>query len=155
MEKILIILAFLFIRYLLTPKKENKKKANAPKPEANPNAEPATSIEDMFGDFMKEIKKQKAPKPQTKTVVNTNQRDFHKAEEDGRKKLDWQQVSKPKPSVHKPMTYHDYSKVSHSNIPDAPLEVAEVYTEPKIEIEFDLKQAILYKEILERKYFSV
>ena len=155
MEKILLIVGFLLLRYFLTAKKDNKKKANSPAPKSSQTTEKPKNIEDIFGDFMKEIKEQNSPQTQAKTVSKPSNRDFHRAEEDSNKKLDWQQVVKAKASKEKKMTFQDYAKVSHSNIKDEPLEVAKIDVATKNVVQIDLKQAILYKEILERKYFTV
>lgn len=153
MEKILLIVGFLLLRYFLTRKKDTKKQANSPTPRSNKPAEKSKNIEDIFGDFMRELKQEPVPRTQAKTVAKQTNRDYHRAEEDSNKKLDWQKVVKAK--TEKKMTFQDYSKVSHSNIVDKPLEVAEIVVASKNVIEIDLRQAVLYKEILERKYFSV
>lgn len=169
MEKILLIVGFLLLRYFLTAKKDKKKEGSIPTSTANPQTETPINIEDIFGDFMKDLNQEKTPKTLTKTVSNqtkpivnqtkpvSNQakKDFHRAEDDSNKKLDWQQVVKSKSADVKQMTFKDYNQVSHSNIKDEPLEVAEIAVTPKNIVEIDLKQAILYKEILERKYFTV
>lgn len=150
MEKLLLIGAFLLLRYLVTSifKKNKNKPANKPK-----KAKPNQNLDDILGDFMKQLEKKSEPKVQPVTVNSDN----HKAEEDSHKKLDWQEVTTSKFASKKPMTKQ--SKFQKINIPKEtmePIEVLEVDEENTLDFEeIDLRKAVIYKEILDRKYFTI
>ncbi len=150
MEKILIILAFIVIRWLLSANKEKKKnKAKTPKEVSAPKK----SVEDIFGDFMEEVNKKKNPQP-----VFTTNTDTHKAEEDTNKKLDWQEVRQSKFKEKEELLKVDNYKKTKTRIPDLtikPMELIEEEPDNTFLENVDLKKAVIYKEILDRKYFSI
>lgn len=155
MIKILVIVGFLIIRYLISTNKKNaQKRANTSKP-VQQESQPKT-IDDLFGDFVKGLNEDETETYGSKPKPVTMKKDNHRAEEDT-EKLDWQEVftSKfDKPKVES--KYSNYKNISNSDIIDTPLEVAEVKDDStKNLVEVDLKQAVIYQALLERKYFSI
>lgn len=158
MEKILIILGFLLVRYLLS---SNKKKKAKTRQQAAPQQQEETpqSLEDIFGDFVKDIKKDNSSEYGAKPKPASMKNDSHKASED-KKALDWQEVFKSKFDKPLPKTkskYANYKSISNSDIDDSPMQdVAVVEQEiAKNQVELDLKQAVIAQTLLERKYFSI
>lgn len=147
MEKLLLLGAFLLIRHFVT---SSFKKKNNNAPNAQKKSKPNKNLEDLLGGFMEEL----APKAKP-IMANT---DTHKAELDSAEQLDWQKVSTSKFTEKKQLLKHsDYNKVSHSN---ENIETIDVYEEEVNETSFeleeiDLRKAVLYKEILDRKYFTI
>lgn len=149
MEKILIIFAFIVIRWLFSSSQEKKKKQQkAPKQ----TSAPRKSVEDIFGDFMDEVNKKKKPQP----AFNKNT-DDHKAEADTNKKLDWQEVRRSKFVEKEELLKVDNYKKATIRIPEMKIETLEVIEEHEEDIlkNIDLRKAVIYKEVLERKYFSI
>lgn len=110
------------------------------------------SMDDILGDFLKELEGKKEKKPKDILI-----REMHKAEDDSDKDINWQDVQKSQIKQKKQLIKHsDYSNISHrnTNIKKVITEKIEPETVQEFE-EIDLRKAILYKEILERKYFSI
>lgn len=159
MVKLLVIVGFLIVRYLISANKKNaqkKPKANTARPQSSEQNTQPKSIDDIFGDFVKEINKDKNAEYGSKPKPATIKSDSHRAEEDT-EKLDWQEVFKSKFDKPKAESkYQNYKTISNSDTIDAPLEIASIEeTEVKNEVSVDLKQAVIYQAILERKYFKV
>lgn len=158
MIKILIIVGFLLIRYIISVNAKKNSAAPRPKPKApvSPESRPKT-MDDIFGDFMKEINKEQTIS-HTKPVMQSSQKDFHKAEEDSHKKLDWQEVvrSKGDDSIgladYKDIYRKPTKKIAAPKLQNIEVEVSEA---DNILENFDLKKALIYKEVLERKYFTI
>lgn len=148
MEKFIIIAAFLLIRYLLKSNSDKtKQKKSAPKKVAAPTPQPVTSpkpanknLDDIFGDFLKEIKKDATPEP--KPLMKTAET---------KQKLDWQEVVTSKNKNISTDYVKPKSKIRTEEMEVMPIED----THSTILDDFDLKKAVLYKEILERKYFTI
>lgn len=146
--KFFLVLFILFKIYTWISKANAK---NAEKTTSN-KSKPKKSMEDILGDFMKQIE-QKAESLVKPESLNT---DSHKAESDTHKKLDWQKVGTSKFAEKKLSFKHsNYKNISNSN---NAIDVIDIYDEAAtvIEIEeIDLKQAVIYKELLDRKYFTI
>lgn len=149
----MIIGAFYLIRAFFSNKKKNAEKRNLQTGAAVSNKKKNKTLDDIFGDFMNEINQKKEV---PKTIVSN--KDTHKAEADTHKKLNWQNVTTSKFEEKEQLIKHsDYKNISHSDMEDKP------YVPTKVEDDFeineleqiDLRKAILYKEILERKYFTI
>lgn len=148
MLKVIIIIAFVLIRFYLS---SNKKKQQTATPTPQPKAKPATTsnpIEDLLKEW--------ADKPKVeKQFTNTH---THKASED-KKRLDWQEVVNSK-IKEKESLLQKTSRTSSSStmkVEKMQREVEPTTTSKKKRTlqKVNLKQAVLYKTILERKYFSV
>lgn len=123
------------------------KNNNAPRPQSSSQK----SVEDIFSEFVRDVENKRNPKPQVrsnevKPVVK-------------RKDLDWQQVSKSKFVTKKQLIKHEDYHAEHGKIHDIvsidvldSIESSEgkVYQFDKNNI--DWKQAVITKEILDRKY---
>lgn len=144
MEKLLLIGAFLLLRYFITS--SFKKKTNKPAKTSGKNK----NLDDILGDFMKKLEQKATP-----ITVSS---DTHKAEADTNKKLDWQEVTTSRFAEKKQLPKHsDYDKISHTN---ENMKTDEFYDSKEDESTFefeeiDLRKAVLYKEILDRKYFMI
>lgn len=153
MGKAAAIIIFLVIRYLMAANKEKKK--NLSTQTSSSEKKKSKNLDDILGDFMKNIE-QKKPKH---VLVNS---DNHSAEEDTHKNIEWQDVETSHIQEKKQLLKHsDYKNISHRN--ENIIEVDDIYdeidkeeTEEEFEFEeIDLRQAVLYKEILDRKYFTI
>lgn len=148
MLKVIIIIAFVLIRFYLS---SNKKKQQTATPTPQPKAKPATTsnpIEDLLKEW--------ADKPKVeKQFTNI---DTHKASDD-EKRLDWQEVVNSK-IKEKESLLQKTSRTSSSStmkVEKVQREIEPTTTSKKKRTlqKVNLKQAVLYKTILERKYFSV
>ncbi|MFT4643843.1 MAG: hypothetical protein ACI8ZX_000239 [Planctomycetota bacterium] len=148
MEKLLLIGAFLLLRYFITS--SFKKKTNKPAKTSGKNK----NLDDILGDFMKKLEQKAEPQATPITVSS----DTHKAEADTPKKLDWQEVTTSRFAEKKQLLKHsDHDKISHAN---ENMKTDEFYDSKEDESTFefeeiDLRKAVLYKEILDRKYFTI
>ncbi len=157
MEKGLLILLFLVVRFLISAYKKQK---TTPTPTTPSKTTKPKGLDDVLGDFMKELEKKKSTKeivPKTSTVLSNT--DKHKAADDSRK-LDWQTVDKTHLKSKEQLLKHsDYKDISHHN------ENVDTINSYKVEEDFedlsldfdeiDLRKVIIYKEIIDRKYFTV
>lgn len=148
MLKVIIIIAFVLIRFYLS---SNKKKQQTATPTPQPKAKPATTsnpIEDLLKEW--------ADKPKVeKQFTNT---DTHKAEEDPQE-LNWQEVVnskiKEKESLLQKTSRTSSSSTMKVEKMQREIEPATTSKKKRALQKVNLKQAVLYKTILERKYFSV
>ena len=135
----------------LTKSSDNAKKAMPATP--NRTNKPATSnkpksIDDIFNEFVKEVEK-KQQKPAASTMSK-------KTYEAPKKNLDWQKVEHSKIKSKKQLISHgDYEDISHRIDPshhnmDIATSEGEVYEFDVDKI--DWRDAIISKEILDRKY---
>lgn len=142
------VLFVLFIVYRIYSAINKSKKEN---PGAPKKRKAKKNLDDVLGDFMKQLENKNKPKPE-KVLVNT---DMHKAESD-KGPLDWQKVSTSKFKEKKQLLNHsDYKNISHHN---NQAETIDAYNQVEEEFEFievDLQKAVIYNEILNRKYFSI
>ncbi|MCB9257539.1 MAG: hypothetical protein H6579_10440 [Chitinophagales bacterium] len=141
----------------LTKNNDNAKKAMPATPNRSTkpasNNKPASSakpksIDDIFNEFVKEVEK-KQQKPAATSMAK-------KAYEPPKKNLDWQKVEHSKIKSKKQLISHsDYEDISHRIDPshhnmDIATSEGEVY---EFDIDkIDWRDAIISKEILDRKY---
>lgn len=121
------------------------KNNKAPHPTNNTNSQ--KSVEDIFNEFVREVEKKKNPIPQVETV---------KPRTIKKEAVDWQQVTKSKIIPKTQLIKHEDYHTEHGKIEDITSIDQISETEGKI-YEFnieniDWKQAIIAKEILDRKY---
>ena len=145
---ILVVLGIVFLVVKSLMKNNDTKKpvtANRPKTKPAGTAGQAKSIDDIFNDFVKEIEKKNAPQKKVAPVVAKK-----------KETLNWQEVDHTKIKAKKQLINHDdYHDISHRIDPIHSIEAieateGEVYTFNTDNI--DWKQAIIAKEILDRKY---
>lgn len=148
--KIMLVLFVIFkiVSWINKSKKENTNKRSAKAPKKT------QSLDDILGDFMKQIEQKTDPKPKEILV-----KDIHKAEEDTGKQIDRQAVQKTNiKEKEQLLNRDDYKNISYRNKNieiDKIDENDENSSSINILKKIDLRQAVLYKEILDRKYFSV
>jgi len=145
-----ILIVFVIIRIILWFVKGDSKKNKTKKTVSKKTQ----SLDDILGDFMKNIENKKEPK--TQTVLSKK---LHTAEDDSHKKIEWQDVDHTQIKQKKQLLKHsDYKNISHHNKNVLKVEELEDPDDILNDLdltEIDLKKAVIYKEILERKYFSV
>ena len=123
------------------------KKNKAPRP-ATPTSS-SKSFDEIYKDFIKEVENKKNPQPKPKAEP-------FKAKVEKKAPMDWQQVSKTKIVQKKQLLKHEDYHAEHGKIEDITSidkisdTEGEVY---QFEIDnIDWKQAIITKEILDKKY---
>ena len=159
MSKLLILAFFAFRFYMWIQK--NKK--DNPQTDYVPNSsKKSKGLDDVLGDFLKDLNDDNYNKPfepkeyKPKPVLQNT--DTHKAESDSDKTLDWQAVSRTKIIKKEQLINRDnYKNISHRNKNIDSYKIKKKKTEEVLlDIdEFDLEKAVIYKEVLERKYFSI
>ena len=146
-----ILIGFILFRLFLAYSKYQSKNANKPKKKAAPKSKALD-----FDELIKQFEQKTSPKPKPATISSS---DSHRAEEDSGKKLDWQNVRTSSIKEKEQLLKHsNYSNTSHRNVNVEKIEIVKksVLQKPSIlDEEIDLRKAVIYKEILERKYFSI
>ena len=162
---VFIILGIIFyaVRYLSQSGGEKKKSpapsANRPRPQQS--SKQAQSIEDIFKEFVQEVENANKKKANT-AVPPVRQEAKAPAKSSAKsqaKTLDWQQVDHTRIQEKKQLIdhndYHDHSHrvdEAHRSIPDTDIAESEGSVfEMNLE-EVDWKQAVILKEVLDRKY---
>ena len=150
--KFLILLFFIFRVHSWI-----KKNVKSVDPTDTSMSTPKKNLDDVLGDFIKNLENKNSNKPTMEPVLANA--DSHKASSDSHKKLDWQDVSRTRISEKKQLINRkNYSNVSHHNENIELENNAYELVDEEFQLEgnqIDLKQAVIYKEILERKYFSI
>ena len=152
---VFIILGIIFyVVKQLSKGNENQnsgKAKNAPRPANTQKSTSQKSIDDIFNEFVKEVESVK--KKEVKPVVSAPKKVASK------QNLDWQQVDKSNIKPKKQLIDHeDYHYVSHrvdkahqiENMPEIQESEGQVV---ELDLEnIDWHKAVVYKEILDRKY---
>ena len=157
MEKGLLIFLFLVARFLFSAYKKSKQK-QAPQPSTSSETTKPKGLDDILGDFMKELEKKNSKKNVPKAVPVFTNTDKHKAEDDSHKEIDWQNINRTKIESKEQLLKHsDYKNISYHNENVSQIKTSEEESED-FSLDFEeinLRKAIIYKEILDRKYFTV
>lgn len=127
----------------------NKNNTKKTKNTSAKKAKPKNNLDDILGDFMKQLEQKAEPKVKPITINADN----HRAEDDSGKKLDWQKITTSKFADKKGS---NYKNISNSNNMEETIDIYDEEESTAIDIgAIDLKQAVIYKEILDRKYFTI
>ncbi|MCD8528506.1 MAG: hypothetical protein LRY27_00645 [Chitinophagales bacterium] len=156
-QVVFIILAIIFYVVRGVLKNADKPTAGTPKPQRNTSSTQAKTAKEIYDEFIKEIERQKQAKNTKKEPVpNAHQQAQSTKKDSNKKNLDWQQVEHTHIQSKKQLIDHeDYHGISHRIDPIH--QISEI-TETEGEVfEFDKdtidwKEAVISKEILDRKY---
>jgi hypothetical protein len=156
LQVVFIIIGVIF--YLIrqySKMKEDQAAPNQKSSKRNTTAEPSSSrksIDDIFGQFVKEV--QRSKNKEVKPVQMTQKKPVEK-----KPALDWQRVSRSKLVTKKQLINDDfYQNVQNKEGDDNQIQsIADIQsTEGKVFDfnfeEIDLQKAVIYKEILDRRY---
>lgn len=152
---IIIVVIFYIVRAVINSGKDEAKTPPKKRPKVAPQQTKGKSIDDIFDEFVKQVetienKKTQQQKPVQKPIVSQKKKSSQQ--------LDWQKVDHTHiKSKQQLLDHNDYKNVSH-RIDKAHQNKANTIAESEGEVyeldssNIDWKQAIITKEILERKY---
>ena len=153
----IIFLLFIIYRIYSWIKKSTENNTSTPvSPKRRRKRKKTKSLDDILGDFMNELEGKKSKKVFVK--------DVHTAEDDSAIDIDWQDVETSQIIEKKRLLKHsDYANINYSTTDASEIDDVNKFSvidsdfdsENNILEEIDLRKAVLYKEILDRKYFSV